>query len=84
LIRGGIPRVLVLPTAPIRTSRPPSTKPIIDYSKSILLTSDAYLSQMQQLAAKRSDVAKSRDARKVATEERKRKHEEERMLQLKK
>jgi hypothetical protein len=44
---GGIPRVLTFPTIPVRTSRPPSTEPLVDYSKSILLTSYAYPSQMQ-------------------------------------
>jgi hypothetical protein len=39
---------------------------------------------MQHLATKHNDAAKSRDARKVATEEKKRKHEEERNLQLQK
>ena len=82
--REGIPRVLNLLTTPICTSRPPSIEPLVDYSKSILLTSDAYFLQMQQLVAKYNDAAKSRDARKVASEEQKWKHEEERTLQLQK
>jgi hypothetical protein len=64
-----IPRVLTLPTLPVRNSRLPSTEPIVDYSKSILLILDSYLTQIEQLAAKRSDAARSRDARKLATEE---------------
>jgi hypothetical protein len=81
---GGISGMLTLPTAPVRSSRPPCMEPLVDYSKAILLISDGYLTQMQQLATKRSDAANSRDARKVAIEERKRKREEERNLQLQK
>jgi hypothetical protein len=81
---GIIPGVLTLPTMPVHSSRPPMKEPLVDYSKSILLTSDAYLTQMEHFAAKQSDAAKSRDARKLATEERKRKHEEERILQVQK
>jgi hypothetical protein len=81
---GIIPGVLTLPTVPVPSSRPPTSEPLVDYSKSILLTSDAYLTQMEHLAAKRSDAAKSRDARKLATEEWKRKREEERDLLVQK
>jgi hypothetical protein len=48
----------------------------------ILLTLDAYLIQMEHLEAKCSDAAKSRDAHKLANEERKQKREEERILQV--
>jgi hypothetical protein len=57
---------------------------MVDYSKSILLTSDIYLTQMQYLATKRNEAAKSRDAQKLATEDSKRKREEERILQVQK
>jgi ribosomal protein L14E/L6E/L27E len=76
--------VLTLPTIPIRRCRVTSIEPMVDYSKSILLTSDAYLTQMQHLASKRNEAAKSRDARKLATEEKKRKCKEERIQQVKK
>jgi hypothetical protein len=79
----GILGVLTLSTLPVRSSRLPSIEPL-DYSKSILLTSDDYLMQMEKLAAKRNDAARSRDTRKLATKERKRKREEERVLQLQK
>lgn len=59
-----------------------STEPLVDYSKSILLTLDAYLRQMEHLSTKRTEVAKSKDARKLATEERKQKREKERVLQV--
>ena len=72
--------VLTLPTMPIPNSKPPTSEPLVDYSKSIILTSFAYLTQMEHLAAKQSDAAKSRDARKLAIEKRKQKHEEERDL----
>jgi hypothetical protein len=39
---------------------------------------------VQSLAAKRSDAANAKEARKVATDERKRKREEERILQIQK
>jgi hypothetical protein len=76
--------VLMLPTVPVRSSRLTSTEPMVDYSKSILFTSDTYLTQMQHLATKRNEATKSRDAQKLATEERKRKREEERILQVQK
>jgi hypothetical protein len=76
---GGIPRMLTFPNIPICTSRLPSTKPLVDYSKSLLLTLDAYLTQREQLATKCNDTARSREVRKVATEERKRKREENRI-----
>jgi hypothetical protein len=61
-----------------------STEPLVDYSKSIFFTSDAYLTQIELLATKRNNVAKSKDVRKLATEERKWKREEERILQVQK
>jgi hypothetical protein len=74
--------VLTLPTTVVRPSRLASAKPIVDYSKSILLTFDEYLIQVQSLATKQTDAANAEEARKVATDKRKIKHEEERILQI--
>ena len=70
---GGILGVLTLPTIPITCSITLVVEPLVDYSKSIILTSDDYLRQVESLATKRNDTARARDARKIATEERKRK-----------
>jgi hypothetical protein len=83
-VQVGISHLLTLPTLPVPRSRHSSSEPIIDYSKSILLTSDAYLAQMEHMSAKRTDAAKAKDARKIASEERKRKREENKILQLQK
>jgi hypothetical protein len=56
-----------------------STKPLVDYSKSILLALDAYLRQMEHLSTKHTEATKSKDARKLAIEEWKRKREEEKV-----
>jgi hypothetical protein len=61
-----------------------SSEPLLDYSKSILLTSDAYLAQMEYISARRTDTARAKDARNVATDEKKRKREEDRILQMQK
>jgi hypothetical protein len=77
-------QVPALSTVPITHSRAPAARPLVDYSKSILLISDDYLRQVESLATKRNDTARGRDAKKVATKERKRKREEERLVQLQK
>ena len=75
----GISRFLVLPRIPIRRSRRAAGEPLIDYSNSIILTSDNYLASMEQLAAKRDSVAKAKEQRKLEAEVRKRKREEEKL-----
>jgi hypothetical protein len=80
----GISGLFILPTLPVRRSRPATAEPFVDFSKSILLTSDAYLSRMEHMSVKRTDVAKAKDARKVASKERKRKCEENRLVQMQK
>ena len=72
----------MLPTVPVCSSRLTCMDPMVGYSKSILLTFDAYLTQMQYLATKCNEAAKSRDAQKLAIE--KRKCKEERILQVQK
>jgi hypothetical protein len=47
-----ITHFLVLSTMPIHNCKPMATKPIIDYTKSKMLTFDGYLVQMEQLATK--------------------------------
>jgi hypothetical protein len=78
----GISGMLTLPTVPVTHSRVSTGEPLVDYSKSILLTSDDYLRQVESLAAKRSNANKAKEAEKVATEQRKRKREEERIVQF--
>ena len=68
----GISGVLILSTVIVSYSRVFSVEPLIDYSKSILLTSFDYLRQVKSLVAKHSDASKAKEARKVATEQRKR------------
>jgi hypothetical protein len=80
--QGGIAGLLTFPTVPVRRSQQSSSEPLVDYSKSILLTSDAYLAQMEQMSAKCTNAAIAKDARKAASEEHKRKREEERILQI--
>jgi hypothetical protein len=65
--QGGIAGLLTLPTLPVRCSRQSSSEPLVDYSKSILLISDAYLAQMEQMSAKRTNAATAKDARKAAS-----------------
>jgi hypothetical protein len=74
--------LLILPIVPVTRNRVSTGEPLVDYSKSILLTSDEYLRQVESLAAKRSDASKAKKERKVATEHRKKKREEERLIQL--
>jgi hypothetical protein len=83
-VHEGILHLLTLPTLPVPRSRHSSSEPIIDYPKSILLTSDAYLAQMEHMSMKRTDAAKAKDACKIASEERKRKREDDKILQLQK
>jgi hypothetical protein len=74
--------LLTLPTLLVRRSRQAGSEPFLDYSKYILLTTDEYLMQMEHMCAKRTNVAKAKDAKKVAAEERKRKHEDDRNVQI--
>jgi hypothetical protein len=80
--QGGIVGLLTLPTLPVRRSKLSSSEPLVDYSKSILLTSNAYLAQMEQMSVKRTNATIAKDARKAANEEHKRKREEKRILQI--
>jgi hypothetical protein len=82
--QGGISGLLTLPTLLVCRSRPATAEPFVDFSKSILLTSDAYLSRMEHMSAQRTDAAKAKDVRKVAIEECKRKCEEDRLVQMQK
>ena len=72
----GIGRFLVLPIVPIRSSSRAAAAPLIDYSKSIMLTSDNYLLSMEQLAFKRDEAAKAKEARKLNAQAKKRKNDE--------
>ena len=78
--QGGITGLLILSTLFLRHNRLSSSEPLIDYSKSILLTSDAYLSQMEQMSTKCTNAVIAKDARKAANGEHKRKRKEERVL----
>jgi cation transport regulator ChaB len=78
----GISGVLILPTVLVTRSRVSIGEPLVDYSKSVFLTSNEYLRQVKNLAAKRNDASKAKEARKVAIEQHKRKCEEERRVQL--
>jgi hypothetical protein len=82
--QGRISGLLSLPTMPISRCRASSTQPLVDYSRSILLTCDEYLKHVETLAARHSEAAKVRDAQKLASEERKRKREEDRIVQVQK
>ena len=66
----------MLPSIPIRRSRQAAGEPLIDYSNSIILTSDNYLASMEQVAAKRDSIAKAKEQRKSEAADRKRKREE--------
>ena len=52
-----------------RTSQ--ASEPLIDYSKSILMTSEEYISAMTAKAAQKEVVAKEREERKIQAEQRK-------------
>jgi hypothetical protein len=45
--QGGIAGLLTVPTLPVCRSTLSSSEPLVDYSKSILLTSNTYLAQME-------------------------------------
>ena len=51
-------------------------EPLIDYSKSILMTSEEYIAAMEEKVAKREAVAKEREARKNQAEQKKIQREE--------
>ena len=63
-----ISRVLVMPSIRIQSCQQTPGEPLIDYSKSIILTSDSYLASMEQLATKRDSVAKAKEYRKLEAE----------------
>jgi hypothetical protein len=47
-------------------------EPLIDYSKSILMTSDSYIDSLEVLVARRQDATRARETRKLEAEARKR------------
>jgi hypothetical protein len=74
--------LLTLPTLLVRHYRQTSSEPLINYSKSILFTSDTYLAQMEKMSAKCTDATKMKDAWKATSDKRKRKREDDRLLQI--
>jgi hypothetical protein len=73
-----ISRFLQLPIVPVsRFRRGTGEEPLIDYSKSILMTSDSYIDSLEVLAVRRQDATRAREIRKLEAEARKRRREAE-------
>jgi hypothetical protein len=73
-----ISRFLQLPIVPVsRSRRGTGEGPLIDYSKSILMTSDSYIDSLEVLPARRQDATRARETRKLEAEARKQRREVE-------
>ena len=76
-----ITRFLTLPTITPRAPRRRLIDPIVDFSKSIMLTLDNYVSAVEQLQEKKEEAARAKERYRIEREETKRRklleHEEE-------
>ena len=63
----GFHSLLELPLLPAQNQRPQPSQPLIDYSQSIILTSDEYLASMEAKAKKREETRIESDRRKQET-----------------
>lgn len=81
-MQGRISRVFTLPTVLVNKCKASTSQPLVDYSRSILLTSNEYLRQVETLAAKCTEAAVVKDAQKVAAKECKRKRKKDRVVQV--
>ena len=63
----GFHTLLELPLLLVRNQRPQPSQPLIDYSQSIILTSDEYLASMEVKAKKREETRIESDQRKQET-----------------
>ena len=67
-----ITHFLTLPTITARAPQRQLIDPIVDFSKSVMLTSDSYVSGVEQLQEKKEEVAKAKERYRIEREETKR------------
>jgi hypothetical protein len=65
-----ITKFLILPTISARVSNK-KRDPIVDFSKSIILMSDAYIQAAEQLKMKAEEVSKEKQRRRIQREDEK-------------
>ena len=63
---------LTLPTITVRAPRRRLIDPIMDFSKSVILTSDNYVSAIEQLQEKKEEAARAKERYRIEREETKR------------
>jgi hypothetical protein len=76
--RQGISNFLILPRVPASTTCEGSSQvhmmqPLVDYSHSIIMTSNTYIEQLQQVAARKEAAAEVKEAKKLEAAAKKRK-----------
>ena len=64
-----ITRFLTLPTITARAPRRRLIDPIVDFSKSVMLTSDSYVNAIEQLQEKKEEAARAKERYRIEREE---------------
>jgi hypothetical protein len=80
----GTSSFLILPRVPTSAtcegnSQVHRMQPLVDYSRSIIMTSSTYMEQLQQVAAKKEATAQLKEAKKLEAIAKKRKQQEEKL-----